>query len=105
VEAARTLHHASRPAAAVTAFARLLRKGGHLAVLDYLPHDDESLREQGDVWLGIEPKELSALMQAAGLEVVGSIDIPQAFHREGPDAHLHWHAVVARKPGLAVART
>ncbi len=46
VFASRTLHHASRPAQAVQSFARLLKKGGHLVVLDYLPHDDDRMREE-----------------------------------------------------------
>ena len=53
------------PAAA----ARLLRAGGHLVVVDYLPHDDEAMREQGDVWLGFEPAKLRAWLEAVGLEV------------------------------------
>ena len=98
VFASRTLHHASRPAQAVAAFARLLRPGGHLAVLDYLPHEDEAMREaQGDVWLGFSPDELLAHFEAAGLKPVGEAPILPSFHREGPDAHLPWHAVVAQK--------
>jgi DNA-binding transcriptional ArsR family regulator len=98
VFAARTLHHASRPAQAIASFARLLRKGGHLAVLDYLSHDDERLREQGDVWLGFSSKDLAGHFQAAGLELVGEVAIPIAYHREGPDAALDWHALIARRP-------
>ena len=67
---ARVLHHAARPADTVAAAARLLKEGGHLAVVDYLPHDDESLREQGDVWLGFEPAKLRAFLDAARLATV-----------------------------------
>ncbi len=98
VIAARALHHASRPAQAVQAFARLLRRGGHLVLLDYLPHEDDAMREQGDVWLGFTARELSAHCEAAGLQPVGEVAIPAAYHREGPDAHLPWHAVVSKKP-------
>ncbi len=101
VFASRTLHHASRPAQAVAALARLLRPGGHLAVLDYLPHQDESMREaQGDVWLGFSPEELSAHLAAAGLRPVSEVALPPSFHRDGPDAHLPWQAVVAQRPGF-----
>src|SRR5690606_25872883 len=37
---ARMLVHASRPQDAIASATRLLRAGGHLAIVDYLPHDD-----------------------------------------------------------------
>jgi ArsR family transcriptional regulator len=66
---ARVLHHAARPADAIAFAARLVRPGGHLAIADYLPHDNESMREQGDVWLGFEPAKLRAWLEAAKLDV------------------------------------
>ncbi len=60
----RVLHHAARPQDALVAAARLLRPGGHLIVVDYLPHDDEGMRDQGDVWLGFEPAKLRAWIEA-----------------------------------------
>jgi ArsR family transcriptional regulator len=73
---ARVLHHAARPQDAVVAGARLLRPGGHLLVVDYLPHDDESMRDQGDVWLGFEPSKLRGWLEAAGLEATASAILP-----------------------------
>lgn len=67
---ARVLHHAARPDDAVVAAARLLRRGGHLIIVDYLPHADEAMREQGDVWLGFEPARLRACLVGADLELV-----------------------------------
>lgn len=64
---ARVLHHAARPQDSIVAATRLLRPGGHLVVVDYLPHDDESMREQGDVWLGFEPAKLRAWFESAQL--------------------------------------
>lgn len=66
---ARVLHHAARPHDAVAAAARLLKPGGHLVIVDYLPHDDESMRELGDVWLGLEPAKLRTWLDAAQLAV------------------------------------
>lgn len=98
VYASRVLHHASRPAQAMSAFSRLLRDGGHLVVLDYLPHDDEALREMADVWLGFPAQELARLCHGAGLEVMSQGRVPDAWHPAGPDHHLHWQALVARRP-------
>ena len=75
---ARVLHHAARPQDALVAAASLTKHGGHVVVVDYLPHDDESLREQGDVWLGFDPLRLRDLVRGAGLDVVAMhpISIP-----------------------------
>lgn len=84
---ARVLHHAARPQEAVAAAARMLRPGGHLAVADYLPHEDESMRDQGDVWLGFEPVKLRAWIEAAGLELIAAYPLPAPFaggHRDPP---------------------
>jgi SAM-dependent methyltransferase len=100
VFAGRALHHASRPAAAVRSLARLLKRGGHLVVLDYLPHELDTLREQGDVWLGFPDVDVRRFLGEAQLTVLAGIPIPAAFHPEGPDASLTWHAWVAHKPHL-----
>jgi ArsR family transcriptional regulator len=67
---ARVLVHAARPQDVIASATRLLRPGGHVAIIDYLPHDDESLREQGHVWLGFEPQKLRAWLDAARLHAV-----------------------------------
>jgi ArsR family transcriptional regulator len=69
---ARVLVHASRPQDAISAATRLVRAGGHLAIVDYLPHEDEALREQGHVWLGFEPPKLRGWLEAAKLEPLAS---------------------------------
>lgn len=67
---ARVLQHAARPQDVVAAAARLLRAGGHLAIIAQQPHDDEGLRDEGHVWLGFEPQKLRAFLEGAGLEVI-----------------------------------
>ncbi len=67
---ARLLVHASRPQDVITSATRLVRPGGHLVIVDYLPHDDESLREQGHVWLGFETSKLRGWIEAAKLALV-----------------------------------
>ncbi len=69
---ARVLHHAARPQDAIAAATRLLRARGHLVIVDYLPHDDESMRDQGDVWLGFEPAKLRGYLEGAGLDVIAA---------------------------------
>jgi SAM-dependent methyltransferase/DNA-binding transcriptional ArsR family regulator len=73
---ARVLHFAARPKDAITAATRLVRPGGHLVVVDNLPHDDEALREQGHVWLGFEPQKLRGILEAAQLDVLAVDPIP-----------------------------
>ncbi len=67
---ARVLHHSARPQDWIAAAGRLLRVGGHLLIVDYLPHDDEAMREQGDVWLGFEPQKLRGWLEAAALDAI-----------------------------------
>ncbi len=93
----RVLHHAARPHEAVAAAARLLKAGGHLLIVDYLPHDDESMREQGDVWLGLEPAKLRSWLDGAQLAVRTLAPISIAAERlplqlavgHKPARHLH----------------
>ncbi len=89
---ARMLHHAARPQDALSAATRLLRPGGYLLVVDYLPHGDEALRDQGDVWLGFEPAKLRTWIDGARLELVSLSPVPQLQH---PAPH---QLAVGRKP-------
>ncbi len=99
VFAGRILHHASRPGAAVQGFSRLLKKGGHLVVMDYLPHEHDALRtEAGDAWLGFSSEDVRRFMTGAGLRVLGEVAVPNSFHPVGPDASVTWHAWAAQKP-------
>lgn len=96
VFASRLLHHAPRPADVVVSLSELCRPGGAVVVLDYARHDDESMREQADLWLGFEPAELRRFARAAGLEAAHVHAIPAP--ERGPDAHLSWQLLVARRP-------
>lgn len=99
VIASRVVHHAPRPADAIRALAACVRPGGSLLVLDYEPHEDERMRdEQADLWLGFGAAELQAHAEAAGLSDIHVTTLPRAFHPAGPDAHLSWHVLAARRP-------
>jgi DNA-binding transcriptional ArsR family regulator/SAM-dependent methyltransferase len=102
VFASRVIHHAPRPREAFQTLAELVRPGGSLLVLDYAPHEDEEMREaQADLWLGFSVEELIAYAAAAGLRDPAVQPLPKLFHPGGPDAHLTWHVLVARRPDAA----
>jgi ArsR family transcriptional regulator len=98
VFASRVLHHAPRPQAAVDALSKLLNPTGALLVLDYGPHEDESMRErEADLWLGFSADELGKLARRAGLNDVSVRPIPRARCGSGPDSHLAWHCLIAKR--------
>ncbi|MEO9157320.1 MAG: methyltransferase [Kofleriaceae bacterium] len=92
----RVLHHLGRPQDAISSATRLLRAGGHLAIVDYMPHDDEALREHGHVWLGFEPTKLEHWIVDAGLAPVVVQPLPTPHH---PPLQL----AIGRKPARATA--
>lgn len=92
----RVLHHLGRPQDAIAAATRLLRPGGHVAIVDYLPHDDETLREQGHVWLGFDPDKLHHWIEQAQLAPVVTQPLPTPHH---PPLQL----AIGRKPTRATA--
>lgn len=73
---ARVLRYAARPQDTIAAAARLARPGGHVLVVDSLPHDDEAAREQGEVWLGFPPAKLRGYLAAAALDVIALHPLP-----------------------------
>ncbi|HEY8427877.1 MAG TPA: methyltransferase [Sandaracinaceae bacterium] len=102
VFASRVLHHAPRPAAALSALASLARPGGSVVVIDYASHDDERLREQqADLWLGFDAGELKKPASRAGLLDPVVRRIPSSCCGDGPDGHLDWQVMAARAPARA----
>lgn len=97
VFASRLLHHAPRPVDLMKQLARLARKGGAVVIVDYARHDDESMRDEADLWLGFEPKELERIAKDAGLSNAKVAKIPAAWCGKGKDSHLPWQVLVARK--------
>ena len=87
----RLLHHVGRPRDVIASAAQLLRAGGHLAIVDYVPHDDESLREHGHVWLGFEADKLRGYLADVGIAPLAVEPLPVASR---PPLQL----AVGRKP-------
>jgi ArsR family transcriptional regulator len=98
VFASRLLHHAPRPLDLVRQLAKLARAGGAVVVVDYARHDDESMRDEADLWLGFEPAELRRLAKESGLVDAEVVKIPAAWCGKGKDSHLPWQVMVARRP-------
>lgn len=105
VFASRLLHHAPRPAQALTALGALARPGGIVIAIDYANHHDERLREmQADLWLGFAPDELEELAERAALVDPMVRRIPSSRCGDGPDGHLDWQVLAARTPVRATER-
>lgn len=95
----RTLHHSAKPRELLTKAFRCLVPGGRILVVDYHRHDDESMRSQGDVWLGFAQDELKSMLEDAGFEQTAQCEVPQPYVQASADAqHLSWQVVSATKP-------
>src|SRR3954462_14830596 len=65
------LHHVPEPQRALAEVARVLKPGGRAVVVDMLPHDRDSYRQQmGHVWLGFSDEHVRRLFQESGFEAI-----------------------------------
>ncbi len=70
------LHYLDDPARALREAARTLRPGGRLLVVDFAPHQEESLRAaHAHRRLGFSHEEIAAVMTEAGLDITLTRDL------------------------------
>jgi demethylmenaquinone methyltransferase/2-methoxy-6-polyprenyl-1,4-benzoquinol methylase/ArsR family transcriptional regulator len=70
------LHYLDDPSRAVREAARALRPGGRLLIVDFAPHEEETLRSaHAHRRLGFAAAEIAGFMTAAGLDLIAKNDL------------------------------
>jgi ubiquinone/menaquinone biosynthesis C-methylase UbiE len=65
------LHHAADPEKAAKEWARVLKPGGKISIVELEKHQHEWLKDDmSDVWLGFDTKDLIGFFKSAGFEKV-----------------------------------
>src|SRR4051794_6970975 len=79
------LHHVPEPERAIGEVARVLKPGGRVLVVDMLPHDRESYRQQmGHVWLGFGEAQTERLLTGGGFTGVRVVPLSPDRRAKGP---------------------
>ena len=79
------LHHVPEPERALADVARVLKPHGRAVIVDMLPHDRESYRQQmGHVWLGFSDEHVRRMFQAAGFDRIRVVALPPDARAKGP---------------------
>jgi ubiquinone/menaquinone biosynthesis C-methylase UbiE len=79
------LHHVPEPEKALADVARVLKPGGRVILVDMLPHDRESYRQQmGHVWLGFSEDHMRRLLTDAGFGETRIVALPPDARAKGP---------------------
>jgi ubiquinone/menaquinone biosynthesis C-methylase UbiE len=79
------LHHVPEPERALAEVARVLKPQGRGVIVDMLPHDRDSYRQQmGHVWLGFSDDHVRRMFQETGFEDVRIVSLPPDARAKGP---------------------
>ena len=79
------LHHVPEPENALADVARVVKPGGRAIVVDMLPHDRESYRQQmGHVWLGFSEDQIGRLLADSGFERARIVALTPDARAKGP---------------------
>jgi ubiquinone/menaquinone biosynthesis C-methylase UbiE len=79
------LHHLPEPDRALADVARVLKSRGRLLIVDMLPHDRESYRQQmGHVWLGFSDEHVRRILDESGFGDVRIVPLSPDPKSKGP---------------------
>ena len=89
------LHHVPEAEKALAEVARVVKPGGRVIIVDMLPHDRESYRQQmGHVWLGFSDDQLQRMLIDAGFVETRTVALASDARAKGPGLFVG----TARKP-------